>query len=251
MTRFFKFCVVGGIGAIITWGLTWLLTEKMSLWYMFSVVIATGIAMINNYILNSTWTFKTVTEPTNPAYDWESYYHGNPMQKWWKRKIAQTVWDWFPIEKDLLNVGCGSSPIALRYPHSINVDMDTAKLDFMKHRMPLALFVKGDACNLDFHGGRFDQVICIEVIEHTPYPEKVVSEISRILKKGGQAIIATPDYSKTLWHVAELFTPYKEWHGAKLTRTAVESLCRENGLVAKQVEYVMGCDLIELFEKVR
>lgn len=58
LEKFFKFALVGGIGAIITWGLIYILTEYMHLWYMFSSVIATLIAMTSNFILNSIWTFK-------------------------------------------------------------------------------------------------------------------------------------------------------------------------------------------------
>ncbi|MDD3461622.1 MAG: methyltransferase domain-containing protein [Mesotoga sp.] len=249
MTRFLKFCIVGGTGAIITWGLTWLFTERLGLWYMVSVIIATGFAMINNFAWNSTWTFKTNVDPENPAYEWDAFYHGNPMQRWWKHRIADYVWGFIPNQGKLLNVGCGSSPIAMHYPHSYNIDLDTAKLEFMHLRMPYAHFKQGNACSLEFLDASFDSVICIEVIEHTPYPEKVVSEIARVLRVGGTAVIATPDYAKMRWHVAEMFTPYKEWHGAKLTRTAVESLARANGLVPKECKYVAGCDLVEYFVK--
>lgn len=37
-----------------------------------------------------------------------------------------------------------------------------------------------------------DAVLCIEVLEHTHNPQKVICEIARILKKGGQAFLAVP-----------------------------------------------------------
>lgn len=38
----------------------------------------------------------------------------------------------------------------------------------------------------DFSDGAFDVVACINVIDHTPDPEKMLSEIKRVLKPGGR-----------------------------------------------------------------
>lgn len=40
--------------------------------------------------------------------------------------------------------------------------------------------------------GRFDIVVCTEVLEHTLQPFDAVKEIKRILKEGGMALISTP-----------------------------------------------------------
>lgn len=40
--------------------------------------------------------------------------------------------------------------------------------------------------------GRFDLVLCTEVLEHTLQPFDAVKEIHRILKPGGRALITTP-----------------------------------------------------------
>ena len=38
----------------------------------------------------------------------------------------------------------------------------------------------------------FDAILCTQVLEHLPYPERALSEIHRILKPNGRACITTP-----------------------------------------------------------
>ncbi|MEM2416175.1 MAG: methyltransferase domain-containing protein [Nitrososphaerota archaeon] len=48
----------------------------------------------------------------------------------------------------------------------------------------------------------FDSVAILEVIEHLKNPEKTLEEIHRVLKKGGQVIVSTPNVTfswKILW----------------------------------------------------
>ena len=47
----------------------------------------------------------------------------------------------------------------------------------------------GDAENLPFEDSLFDTVICNDSFHHYPSPDKVVKEVSRVLKKGGLFII--------------------------------------------------------------
>lgn len=56
--KFCKFCLVGGIGAVIQLGMTFILTELIGLWYMVSLCIAIGLALLWNFTLNLVWTFK-------------------------------------------------------------------------------------------------------------------------------------------------------------------------------------------------
>ena len=251
LTKFIKFCIVGGTGALITFGVTWLLTEEVGLWYMGSLVIATLIAMTSNFLFNNYWTFAVKTRtPDDADYDYFAFYHGNPIQKWWKRKIAKTVWEWIPNSSKLLDIGCGSSPIIGKYKRAIGIDKNDDKIRFMREKYPDNMFVT-IANTEGFKDNSFDYVLCIEVIEHSKEPEKMIKEISRMLKVYGKAIIATPDYSRILWHIAEKFTPYKEEHCAKFTKGILEEMCRRNGLIPSEFKYIAGCDLVELYEKVR
>jgi len=56
--RIIKFSIVGLSGAFITAGLLWLLTEYFNIFYIFSAVLSTEVAIINNFTWNEVWTFK-------------------------------------------------------------------------------------------------------------------------------------------------------------------------------------------------
>lgn len=49
-----------------------------------------------------------------------------------------------------------------------------------------------DARRLPFVEGCFDGVACLEVLEHVPDPAAVMSEIGRVLRRGGHAWISMP-----------------------------------------------------------
>lgn len=251
LIKFIKFGIVGTSGAIITFGLTWILTEKLGLWYMISVAIATIVAMISNFLFNNYWTFAVKTRtPSDADYDWFAYYNGNPIQKWWKQSITKTIWNWIPVSNSLVELGCGSSPTISKYPNALGIDINAEKIRFMQDKLPNNRFVINNSTRwLD--NGIFSNVLCIEVLEHLKEPEIVISEISRILKNYGTVIIATPDYSKILWHIAEMFTPYKEEHCTKFTRDSLEQLCYKYNLKPIKHTYIAKCDLVEMFVKIQ
>jgi len=242
--RFIRFCIVGGSGAIITFSITWFLTEKFNLWYMVSMAIAVAIATAWNYNFNLLWTFKTASKFTDANYEWEAFYNGNPIQRWWKQSIAKTIWEWIPDPYQyLLDVGCGSSPILTKYIMATGVDTNLAKLEFMRSKVPFVTFQREiDNC-------KYDNVLCIEVLEHLENPLTMIGMISAHLDVGGKAIFATPDYNKRLWYLAEKFTPYKDDHCTKLNKESLEMFCKSVGLYPIKHRYVAGCDLIEMFEK--
>jgi len=246
--KFVKFCIVGASGALITFVITWILTEVANWWYMASMVIAVIIATISNFTFNYLWTFGVQKSQKSPDYEWNSYYKGSLIQRWWKRQIAETVWKWIPESDKLLDIGCGSSPIVSHYTRQATaIDLIQDKIKFMKWKFPTVAFFATDIGNIV---DTYDNVICIEVLEHLHEAEKMVANISRCLKKGGTAVIATPDYSKPLWHLAEKFTPYEEEHVTHFNRESLETLCGKYNLIPKKYRYVFTCDLIEMFEKI-
>lgn len=52
--------------------------------------------------------------------------------------------------------------------------------------------VFGDAAQLPFRDASFENVTCLEVLEHVPDPALVMTEISRVLTQGGRAWISMP-----------------------------------------------------------
>ncbi len=244
--RFIKFCIVGGTGSLETFGITWLFTEIGGLWYMASLIIAVVVATVSNYTFNTIWTYRLEKSPKEADYEWYAFYKGNLIQKWWKRKIAQIVWGWTDESLSTIDVGCGSSPIITRYnSDSLGTDFNNNKVTFMKEKCQNVKFTNHSINKIS---KTFPQVLCLEVIEHLEEPEKMIEQLARL--SDSKVIIATPDYKKWLWHLAEKFTPYKEEHVTRFDKEKLEKACRKFGLEPVRHKYVAGCDLIEEFEKI-
>jgi SAM-dependent methyltransferase len=52
--------------------------------------------------------------------------------------------------------------------------------------------VEADITNLQFDSGTFDFVLCVHVLEHVPEDRKAISEMHRVLRPGGTALIMVP-----------------------------------------------------------
>lgn len=90
-----------------------------------------------------------------------------------------------------LDIGCSTGTITKTLtPHfkkiiGIDIDEPGIKEARKKNTYPNLIFKLGDTLNLPFRNDYFDVVICNNVYEHVSNPFKMVSEIYRVLKKGG------------------------------------------------------------------
>lgn len=84
------------------------------------------------------------------------------------------------IKGKVLEIGSGEK---WRYvPNSITLNNDAdAKPDKLS-----------DAEHMDFPDNEFNFILCLEVIEHTPHPRKLIAEAYRTLKPGGSLILSAP-----------------------------------------------------------
>jgi len=58
--RFIKFCIIGGIGAIVNILILYFLTENLEVHYLISGAIGIEAGLLSNFALNKIWTFKDV-----------------------------------------------------------------------------------------------------------------------------------------------------------------------------------------------
>jgi 2-polyprenyl-3-methyl-5-hydroxy-6-metoxy-1,4-benzoquinol methylase len=260
--RFLKFSVVGGIGAGITFGLTWLFTEQFGFHYMVSMVIAVGVATVSNFTLNTVWTFALGRNMNDAEYEWNAYYKGNIIQRWWKRSIIQKVESMIPRENreslSILDIGCGSSPIAkeIGSKNYIGIDYNEQKIKFMQNKLP----------EYQYHtvpnyqnGHKSDVVMSIEVIEHLPdmlAANNFVKNISDSVRVGGKVIIATPDYNTRTWRMVEkvydilMPSAYAGDHKVKFNEQSLKTMCSANNLIHEKTTKVLGCDMVCCFKKI-
>jgi dolichol-phosphate mannosyltransferase len=243
-----KYQLLSGMTDSVYLGLLALFTEVFGLWYLLSALIAILLIYPVKFLVASSLIWSKKINVHDPDYEWNAFYKGSLIQKWWKRKIANTVWDWIPETQSILDYGCGSSPIVTKYgDKAVGCDLDLPKLEYMKAKCPQVNYVDGSLRSLD---KQYDHALCIEVIEHLESPDMMLDYLTSVLKLKGYLVIATPDYGRKWWYIAELFTPYKEAHVKKYTRKSLESLCLKYGFTPVKHRYVLGCDLVEMFVRV-
>lgn len=90
--------------------------------------------------------------------------------------------------KTLLDVGCGEG----NYFH-LYKDKEYFGIDLLESTNPR--IIKCNAENILFKDNYFDTVVCMDVLEHVTYPNKVLKEIYRILKPNGKLILSVPNYN--------------------------------------------------------
>ncbi len=236
--------------------------------YLAILVFSAGLKGSFNVILQQAITFNFYsgikvkgenewTGVVDPLYDQHSFYHGNVIQRWWKRKIASHVMELAGMGNPIVDVGCGSSPILgmMRGKDKTGVDLDNLKINYMRELDKGSTYVIGDINKLDLPDSHFTTVICIEILEHLPNPNQAIKELARICKPGGRVIIAAPDFSTIRWSIIEvlygLLIPngYHDDHCTKTDEQMITNLCDLNGLKHVKTLRVFGCDMVIRFDK--
>ncbi len=137
---------------------------------------------------------------------YEYPYHWSLLGFW--KKAYEKPLEYFQDnlnEKDIvLDIGCGdgrlTALIAGRVKNVIAVDHQKFPLEMAgvicKHLgIDNIRFEQKDARNLGYKSESFDKVTCFDVIEHLPKEdsEKMIKEITRVLKKDGWLFLTTPN----------------------------------------------------------
>lgn len=102
-------------------------------------------------------------------------------------------------DKMVLDIACGdgygSKLLAQKaaWVTGVDIDQDVINAAKKKYHAGNLRFEQGDITNIPFNGNAYDLAVCFETLEHTSRHEELLSEIKRVLKKGGLLIISTPD----------------------------------------------------------
>lgn len=84
-------------------------------------------------------------------------------------------------DRRTLDIGAQNGPYAVHFPRRIALDI----------KKGIGVRIVGDAQALGIRDGSFDVVLCTEVLEHLPEPQRAIDEIFRILAPGGQLLLTT------------------------------------------------------------
>ena len=100
-----------------------------------------------------------------------------------------------PSGRKALDIACSygilTERIAGKGNDVIGIDTDRRALALLKKKGLKGIY--GTAENLPFKAGSFDLVVAGEIIEHIRQPQKFMDEARRVLRKGGELIISTPN----------------------------------------------------------
>jgi SAM-dependent methyltransferase len=103
-----------------------------------------------------------------------------------------------PGRGQVLDVGCGCGlPVARRLAaagHQVTgVDISDVQVERARRLVPGAVFLRGDATDLDFPPGSFDAVVCLYALIHMPLDRQplLLRDIARWLRPGGWLLAVT------------------------------------------------------------
>lgn len=112
---------------------------------------------------------------------------------------------------NLLEIGCGEgrgvellAPLVTSYSA---IDKIESVINELKLEHPTQTFAVGNIPPLPYPDNHFDSVVSFQVIEHIKNDNLFLSEIHRVLKPGGTALLTTPNIKLSLsrnpWHIRE------------------------------------------------
>jgi ubiquinone/menaquinone biosynthesis C-methylase UbiE len=126
-----------------------------------------------------------------------------------------------PAEPHILDAGCGTGEGASRladlFPRArvLGVDIIDAHLDFARSRYgsfaPRLRFEHQSIFALDAADQCFDLTVCRHVLQSIPHPDRVLTELARVTRRGGYLHVIAEDYGMIHFQRGAL-DPRDFWH---------------------------------------
>ena len=148
----------------------------------------------------------------------------------------------------VLDLGCGSgrhAAAAYRLPGARVVGVDLAGADLAAARERLQLHERlgahgggrwdlcaADGLRLPFADGRFDLVVCAEMLEHVRADRRVLAEIARVLRPGGELAVSVPRHGpeRLCWALSADYAAAEGGHVRIYGKPALLARLRRAGL---------------------
>jgi SAM-dependent methyltransferase len=80
-----------------------------------------------------------------------------------------------------LDIGAQNGPYAAHFPRRVGLDI----------RHGIGVRIIGDAQALGIRDASFPSILCTEVLEHLPEPQRAIDEMYRVLEPGGTLLLTT------------------------------------------------------------
>ncbi|MFO7693551.1 MAG: class I SAM-dependent methyltransferase [Vicinamibacterales bacterium] len=128
-------------------------------------------------------------------YEARGEYHRHLDDRWdyrptylAKMAAVRSHLDRLPRDARVLDAGCGEGVIVQEYAGRLRIEGVDAN-----YRS--ALVREGSVTALPYADGAFDEVLCLDVLEHLTFDEQpaAIGELFRVLKPGGGALVSVPN----------------------------------------------------------
>lgn len=138
------------------------------------------------------------------------------------------IWDWvfehaaWDESLSVLDVGCGPGRYLARVK-GVGVDLSFGMAREARAHAPTAV---GDVCALPVATGSVDRLLAPHMLYHAPDLDQGASELRRVLRPGGVALVVTNDRSH-VWHLVEQLCAAS---GTEVPIRFIDRFTLENGL---------------------
>jgi arsenite methyltransferase len=85
----------------------------------------------------------------------------------------------------------------------VDSSQDMITLSSARANRPWLDFRVADATTLPYPDQSFDAAVCIQVLEYVKNIEHALSELYRVLRSGGRAVIVDTDWDSIVWHASD------------------------------------------------
>ena len=113
--------------------------------------------------------------------------------KYCNERYRREVERYLRKEMAVLEVGCGTGLLLSKINVRKKLGCDFSKRLLAQLRERDFQLIGADAESLPFKADSFDLVYSVNLLEHVPHPDKVISEGMRVLKRGGKLVLITPN----------------------------------------------------------
>ena len=137
-----------------------------------------------------------------------------PRETWLKEKLEK-----IPKGSSILDAGAGELQYKKFCNHLNYTSQDFAKYDGKGNQEGLQpgiwdnskLDIISDISSIPRNDSSFDAIMCIEVLEHLPYPSEAFKEFYRLLKINGKLIITAPFSGLTHFAPYHFYTGFNKY----------------------------------------
>lgn len=126
----------------------------------------------------------------------------------------------------VLEIGAGTNYLKNAFENRCN---DWISLDY--NIISTSIDVQADGQQLPFKDNIANLIICIDVLEHVPHPDKMISELQRVLKKDGVLILSTPFF---------FYLHGSPFDFYRFSKYGLSIILEENGFKVNEIQPIAG-----------